>query len=376
MTGKTSHDPRSPRIWLLCGNKAGDNNQLLALATALGWSYEVKRMFYRPYELLVGRFGATLAGIDRNLSDRLSPPWPNLILTAGRRNEPVALWIRKQAARSGLSVKIVHVGRPWAPLDRFDLIVTTPQYHLPEATNVLYLTLPLHRLTNQVLQEAADAWRAKIRVPPPYIAVAVGGDSGPYAFDRESARSLGRAASELANQKGAALLVTTSARTADSAVEALERAIEVPAQVFRWRPGVKKNPYLGFLALADEIIVTGDSMSMLAEACATGKPVHIFPFGSGRYAMRPEKPLPVAGKLLSRQRLRALRGAIALTLAPSRLRRDIRRIHQALIRSGRAAWLGEGGVVKTDQSTSRELDKAAEKIRELLSVDVPIKGHG
>jgi len=366
MTGKNSHDRRRPHVWLLCGNKAGDNNQLLALADALGWPYEIKRMVYQPYELLVGRFGATLAGIDRKHSAGLVPPWPDLILTAGRRNEPVALWIREKAAKAGHRVKIVHVGRPWAPLERFDLIVTTPQYFLPDATNILHLTLPLHRLTQQALQTEAQAWRAKVWVPPPYIAVMVGGDSGPYPFDDNTAQRLGKEASELARQKEASLLVTTSARTTESAAEALEQAIEVPAQVFRWRPGVNENPYLGFLALADEIIVTGDSMSMLAEACATGKPVHIFPFGSGRYAMRPEKPHSATGRFWSRQRLRTFRGTLALALAPTRLRRDIRRIHQALIRAGRAVWLGEAGAGATEP-LSVELDRVVERIRSLLN---------
>ncbi len=367
MTGKTSHDLRFPRTWLLCGNKAGDNTQLSALAGALGWPYEIKRMSYRPHELLVGRFGATLAGIERRRSDDLVPPWPDLILTAGRRNEPVALWIRKQAAKVGQTVKIVHVGRPWAPLRHFDLIVTTPQYQLPDAPNVLSLTLPLQWLDEQVLQREAAAWRPRIPLPAPYVVLLVGGDSGPYAFDEAAARRLAAEAGRLAKRKGASLLVSTSARTAPTAARALERAIEVPARVFHWRPGSGRNPYLAFLALAEEFIVTGDSMSMLAEACATGKPVHIFPLGRGRFAMRPERPQPVSRSLWSRQRLRALRGALALTLAPGRLKRDVRRIHRALIHSGRAVWLGEKRVAGTFQPVSGELDEAAEKVRRMFA---------
>ena len=50
----------------------------------------------------------------------------------------------------------------------------------------------------------------------------------------------------------------------------------VPHRLYRWRPDDPDNPYLGFLALADRIIVTSDSMSMLVEATATGKPVFVF----------------------------------------------------------------------------------------------------
>jgi mitochondrial fission protein ELM1 len=50
--------------------------------------------------------------------------------------------------------------------------------------------------------------------------------------------------------------------------------IPMPCSVFRWGD-TGENPYRGFLALADVIVVTGDSVSMCSEACATGKGVFI-----------------------------------------------------------------------------------------------------
>jgi mitochondrial fission protein ELM1 len=52
--------------------------------------------------------------------------------------------------------------------------------------------------------------------------------------------------------------------------------------VHRWKPDDAENPYLGFLALADAIVITGDSESMLAEATALGRPVYVYPL--------PERP--------------------------------------------------------------------------------------
>ncbi|HJT99539.1 MAG TPA: ELM1/GtrOC1 family putative glycosyltransferase, partial [Rhodanobacteraceae bacterium] len=45
------------------------------------------------------------------------------------------------------------------------------------------------------------------------------------------------------------------------------------------------NPYAGFLGWADRIVVTPDSVNMISEACATGKPVYTF------------APRPIEGKL-------------------------------------------------------------------------------
>ena len=50
------------------------------------------------------------------------------------------------------------------------------------------------------------------------------------------------------------------------------RMREVPSVVW---DGQGDNPYFGYLALADVIIVTCDSVSMISEACSTGKPVYL-----------------------------------------------------------------------------------------------------
>ena len=319
-----------PLTWLLTGHKAGDNTQVTALADALGWSYTVKRFRYRSYELLTNRLlGITLAGIDRAASSELAPPWPELVITAGRRNEPVARWIRRQ---SGGKTRLVHVGRPWAPLDSFDLIVTTPQYFLPDHQNVFKITLPLHGVTSDLLDKAASAWGAKLaHLPRPYTAVLIGGDSGPFVYTREKGRRLGQLINSLAVSSGGSLLVTGSARTPTAVLEALRQELAVPNTVYRWSEDRVGNPYLGYLALADQLVVSGESMSMLAEAGFTGKPLYIYdPADSGswwRYAHN--------------YRYKPLTHRLAMLLAPRRMHRDVGNIQRQLVSSGRAVWLGQ-----------------------------------
>jgi len=334
-----------PKVWLLMGHKAGDNSQVLALGEALGWPYEIKRFVYKRTELLSNLvLGPTLAGVVLDQSSALASPWPDLIVTAGRRNEPIARWIQKQAAAEK-HVRIVHCGRSWAKIERFDLIVTTPQYRLPQRPNILHNRTPLHRVTQERLRAAADQWRPRLRhLPGPYVAVVIGGDSGPFTFDRAAAERLARQASRRAKELGAALLVTTSARTPRDKITNFERALEVPAEIFRWSKDATENPYFGYLALADEIVVTGDSMSMLTEACATRKPVHIFDLGVGRTAMRPQAPAPAGErgrKVFEPAHLRALIYRLGMHVGPQRMTRDIRIVHRVLVDSGMAVWLGD-----------------------------------
>lgn len=319
-----------PRLWLLLGHKAGDNTQVIALADALGWPREEKRIFYRGWELLSNRLlGITLAGVDRGRSSSLQPPWPELVISSGRRNEPVARWIRQQSERR---TRIVHVGRPWAPLDAFDLVISTPQYRLPERANVLVNELPMHRLSPALLSAAGARWGKELsRFASPRIAVLLGGNSGAYVFTPEKARRLGTLVNGLARAGGGSVMATDSARTPPEAMDAFLAAIDMPLYCHRWSAGRTDNPYLGYLALADQFVVTAESMSMVAEASFTGKPLYLFSLEDGADWWRRSY----------NYRFKSLSHRLAMTIGPQRMRRNVDRILQHLLETHRAVWLGE-----------------------------------
>lgn len=357
--------PQAPRTWLLLGHKAGDNTQLRALAAALGWPCEEKHLRYHPWELLSGRLlGATLLGLDRARSDQLRSPWPELILTAGRRNEPVARWIRQQA---GSGVRIVHVGRPWASLEHFDLLIATPQYSLPPSPRVQINRLPLQQL-GEVDGAELQRWSARLaHLPRPWTTVLVGGQSGPYHFNAPEARQLGAALGLWLRQRGGgSLLLSTSARTGAAASEALAASLPAAAYLHCWGDG--ENPYQAFLALADDLVVTGESMSMLAEACATGKPVQVFPLGAERFAMGPRRQQATSPwwREPRNWHFRPLSHRVAMSLAPRRLRRDVRIVLDDLVASGRVNWLGDTPVHASGLNSSVELQQSAARVRELM----------
>ena len=353
-----------PIIWCLLGRKAGDNTQVLALADELGYEHEEKNIMAQPWELFTHlKLQVTLAGIDRANSSPLGAPWPDLVITAGRRNEPVARWIKHQ---SGGRTRLVHIGRPWAPLETYDLIVTTPQYFLPQRNNILHNRLPLHRLLPYELEPAAELLLPELQgLPRPWIALLVGGDSGKFVFTVAKAKRLGQLASRLAGQITGSLLLSDSPRTPKAAADALESSLqEAPHYSYRWGRGTD-NPYRGMLALADAFVITGESMSMLGEARAMGKPLYIFDMGDG------DKPW---WKLLHNYRYKPLSHRLGMGLGPERMRRDVGKIQQALIDTGDAVWLDEASVEEELMSVrsqsggglNEELKAATEAVRRLL----------
>ena len=275
-TRTASESSPHPRVWVLFGKGAGGNGQMQSLADALGWPYEIKQLHHNALNGLPNLLlGATRLTLDREKSSPLEPPWPDLVIAASRRSAPVAQWIRKQ---SGGRTKLVHLLHVQAPLGRFDLIVTMPQFRLPERDNILHVTGVLNRIDPAALVDAATVWQPRLaHLPRPWTALLVGGNSSAYQLDRQTAARLGREAARMSVARGGSLLVTTSPRTPPDAADALAGAIDAPCHVYKWKKDDDaNNPYKGFLALADDFVVTIDSASLLVEASATGRPVAVF----------------------------------------------------------------------------------------------------
>jgi mitochondrial fission protein ELM1 len=365
-----------PRVWVLDAYRSGEKTQVRALAQALGWPFDIKSLRYRKTEIRTTLFrGRDLCGVDLPSSDTLTAPWPDLVISMGMRNEPVARWIKDQ---SGGRTKLVFLGRLWADPAHFDLVITTPQYRVPDRPNVLRNALPLHPLTPERLDVARAHWAPKLaHLPRPYLSLNIGGPSGPYAFGARASARLLRDTLALARARGGSLLVSSSARTPPEAIAAFAAQADVPMQLYRFRPNDPENPYLGFLAVADEIIVTADSISMLSEAYATGKPVHMFDLGAGTLSMRHDALVAIGeraqARTLARQdddrpdlSLGALAYRALMRWGWKHLSRDISQMHLRLARSGRMTWLGEPSRPVTDTPPPSDMARAVARINALL----------
>ncbi|MET0313962.1 MAG: ELM1/GtrOC1 family putative glycosyltransferase [Hansschlegelia sp.] len=262
-------DSEAP-IWVLLGRRAGDNAQLLTLAAATGLPFLEKRMAFNGLSSLPNIvLGATAGSLKPEARAILSPPWPRVVLAAGKRSAPAARWIK---ARSGGAARLVHIGRPWAPLGWFDLIVTTAQYGLPERPNVLVNALPLSRAPAEAPIRGDLA-----ALPRPRLMAIAGGPSRPLSFDAEAACAFANEALARTRADGGSLLIATSPRTPRAAIAALRNGLngaDVPVRLSVFGGG--QGDWEAFLAAADSFLVTEDSAAMAAQAAMRGKPVTLF----------------------------------------------------------------------------------------------------
>lgn len=260
-------------IWVLLDDRAGNRAQALGVAERLNLPFrEVEIRYAMMAKLPNVVLGASLSGLDKPSKAALHAPWPKLVIAAGRRTAPVARWI---GAQSGDATKLVQIMDPGSGEAAFDLICRPDHDSGKPGANILSIAAAPHRISANVLETARAHWHAQVDdLPAPRIALLIGGATRRRQFTPAMARTLCWAASDAAAALGGSLMVTTSRRTGD-AMEAVSQSLKAPHRLYHWDQG-GENPYQGYLAMADAVIVTGESVSMCSEAVACAKPVYIY----------------------------------------------------------------------------------------------------
>jgi uncharacterized protein len=240
---------------------AGLQAQALGLAEAAGLEAEVVSLRPRaPWRWVAARlWPAPLRAVD------VCDPANDILLSAGGTAGVVADALRRPGRR------LVQIQHPRFDPSRFDVIVVNRHDGLT-GPNVVVTRTALHRATPERIAEGAASWAARLaHVPRPLVAVLIGGSNGRFRLDEAVARRLGQQLAAMIRQDRVGLAVTPSRRTSPEARAALAEAV---APLGGWVWDMQgENPYFGLLGLADAIVVTEDSVSMVSEAVATSAPV-------------------------------------------------------------------------------------------------------
>ena len=277
-----------PRIWVLLGNRRGDNNQLLALGEALCTPLETRTIEYKRSVILRMLLSPRGMGHVTAASRQwLRPPWPDLVIGIGRRTVPVARWIHEQ---SGGRTSLVRLGHPRADNQLFDLIITTPQYPVPAGENVIRLPLAMNRFRAPPPPTSEERAWLDAR-PRPHLLLSLGGTALLWRLDLAELRiALGKLVARARDKQGT-LIIVGSPRTPKKAWAIVHEATAGADNVATIASNELR--YAVLLADADEQFVTADSVSMISEAIVTGKPVGLIPirpdFLARRLARGPER---------------------------------------------------------------------------------------
>lgn len=272
----------APReVWVISEGHAGHTNQSLGLTDALG------RL--RPLQVKILEARMTLRGglrplLRRYLQTGLPVPEsvlrtcyrfgplpegrPDLLVSSGGKSVPFG---RVMARR--LEVPYVFCGPPHPyPPEWFDLILSP----LPVAghAGVILTDLLLTRVTpHQTVQAARDLFGTAAGEGGRLGAVLVGGASRSCLFGDSDWRDLAAGLNRLAREDGWQWLLTTSRRTGARAENILRENLD-PAALFdaAWWQEAPRKVVQAYLGRCEAVLVTRDSLTMISEAVASGKP--------------------------------------------------------------------------------------------------------
>ena len=249
---------------ILCTNLAGLRAQALGLAEAASLQTDLRTLHPRP----PWSFLSPSLWPNPRLAvaaEAVAPPLPGVVIGCGGAGARVAAALRRPGVRA------VAVQHPRMAPGRFDAIVAARHDGIT-GPNVIVTRTALHRATPARLASEAALWApAFAQLPRPLVAVLLGGSNGRYRLDAAAAAALAAQLAGMMDTDRVGLMLTPSRRTAPAALAVLRAAL-APRGAWFW-DGSGDNPYFGMLGIADLIIATSDSVSMVSEAVATAAPV-------------------------------------------------------------------------------------------------------
>lgn len=267
--------------WVITDGKAGMDVQAKGVADALGLAFEIKHVAPSGLWKIASPWGP-VAPSERfgDKASRFAPPWPAVAIATGRAAIP---YIRRLKKLAGPGTFTVVLQDPKTGPHTADLI-WVPEHDRRRGANVMTTLTAPHSFTAERLAGLRADAPSEIRaLPGPRIAVILGGKNGVYRFkDADDDRF--RHALETIGALGASFMITPSRRSHQRLIRAADEATRNHPRILWDMTG--PNPYPHFLANADALVVTADSVNMTGEACATGRPVWVFEPSGGSAKFR------------------------------------------------------------------------------------------
>jgi len=214
-------------------------------------------------------------------AQQLLTRYADLIVSCGASTIPAnRLWASDNSAKS-----VVIMNPAPIPLNRFHLVIAPKHDALPRRSNVLQTMGAISRMREEDLREASGRLHAhpKFRVEAsatrgdrPTVAVFLGGDTAHYTVSPAFAEFLIGQVTAACQTADAWCLVTTSRRTSPDVERLLSERLGRHPRC-RFLLIASRDPIdgtmEGMLGSADVAVVTGESISMVSEACASGRRV-------------------------------------------------------------------------------------------------------
>ena len=260
--------------WAISDGAAGNERQARALAEMLDSAPRVVRIDVRqPWDAFAPRLTFASSSAIRDESGRaLAPPWPALAIGCGRRAALATRMLRRWSQGATFTVQILD---PRIDPGAFDVVIA-PQHDRVRGDNVIRSIGALNPVDAGWLQAGRTAFPSLGEHGAPRTTVLIGATNSAQRVDRAYFDTLIERLATWHEHDSGSYFVSASRRTPPEIAAHLRTAFGAWPGVFWGGDEDGENPYAGFLGWADRFVVTPDSVNMISEASATGKPVYTF----------------------------------------------------------------------------------------------------
>jgi hypothetical protein len=249
---------------LLTQGMHGMVSQTEGLAKALKLNFKHQKIKLKPlWNLIPPKF----TPISENLLTEKFVCDSKIVISCGRKSVISSVALKK---RFGNEIFNIHIQDPKVSLKHFDLIIS-PEHDNIKGENVLTTQGSIHYLTKKEIAENSrylQLDKGKKQV----VAFIIGGPNKYYNYSEEQVHFIFNKVKTLFTPDKFKIVIIPSYRTPERIIKKAFNTFGFNHHVVKT---IDKKAYLSSLALADYIIVTCDSTSMITEAAVTGKPVYI-----------------------------------------------------------------------------------------------------
>ena len=192
----------------------------------------------------------------------------NIVISCGRKSVIPSIYLKKKFKNKIMSI---HIQDPKVSLNNFDYIVA-PEHDSLQGKNVLTSKGAIHYLTDDELDENKNYLRPRIDSKKKIVAFIIGGPNKYYSFENDIIDKIFLKIKMNFIRNNYQAIIVPSMRTPKKIIEKAQNYFAQDQVVIN---DVNKKAYLSALKLANHIVVTCDSTSMISEAAITGKPIYV-----------------------------------------------------------------------------------------------------
>lgn len=191
----------------------------------------------------------------------------NIVISCGRKSVIPSIFLKK---KFGNKIMNIHIQDPKVQLKNFDCIIA-PEHDGLSGSNVLISKGAIHYLRHKELDENENYLKVRIKKDK-LVTLIIGGPTRYYNYNKLEIQNIFAKIEKNFIQKGYQLILIPSMRTPKNIVQSAKNFFDKDQIII---DTVEKKAYLSSLKIADHIVVTCDSISMISEAAMTGKPIYV-----------------------------------------------------------------------------------------------------